>query len=118
MKLLADENVDPIIIEWLRGQGHDVMNIEGALKGTRDPGIASMAWELGRVIVTNDADFGTLVFLYGVRVPGVIYMRLDDLGRWKTLAYLQRHWHQIEPAAVGGFITLDANKIRIRSLVY
>lgn len=117
MKLLADENVDPIIIEWLRADGHDVMAIEGFLKGTRDPGIASIAWELGRVIITNDADFGTLVFLYGVRVPGVIYMRLDELGRWGALTYLQRHWSRIETAASGGFITLDPNKVRIRSLV-
>src|SRR3954452_5317589 len=63
MKLLLDENVDARLKEYLTNQGHDVTRI-----GTEHParlsdrGVLSIAQNEGRVLITNDLDFGGLVF--------------------------------------------------------
>ena len=58
MKLVADEHVPPAFVKALRGDGHDVTTVGGAVElGVDDEGILDYARERDRVIVSEDADF-------------------------------------------------------------
>lgn len=68
------------------------------------------------MIVSDDTDFGTLVFRDRLSAAGVILLRMPGLRKHEVAARLgaavQAHAHEI----FGSFIVLDPDKIRIRAL--
>lgn len=85
MKLLADENIDPQIIEWLRAEGYDVFAIRENASGAADMDVLAVANEQSRAIITRDKDFGELVYRYSLPVPGVALMRYQSASRAEYL---------------------------------
>lgn len=74
--LLTDENVQREVVEVLRSAGTDVATVEErGIAGTTDEIVIRLALVEGRVVVTHDADFGTLAVLRGEPVLGIIYLR-------------------------------------------
>lgn len=74
--LLTDENIDPILIDYLREKGFDVLDVkEQGWAGRKDEDLLFIANEQRRVVVTHDSDFGTLVFRQGVAFTGILYLR-------------------------------------------
>lgn len=61
--LLTDENIDPVVVDYLRKTGFDVLDVkEQGWSGRKDDELLTTATTQNRVIVTHDSDFGTLVF--------------------------------------------------------
>lgn len=74
--LLTDENVDPDVIAHLRQIGFEVGDVvESNLQGADDVDLLKLAVSQGRVIVTHDADFGTLAILKNEPLVGIVYLR-------------------------------------------
>jgi len=117
MNVLADENVDGPLVAWLRSCGHDVLWLAETAPGREDAEIVELAIAASRVILTQDRDFGELVFRGGKRPPGVIYLRVRSRSVAELLRAFQRAWPQIESHAPGRFIVLSGEKIRIRALL-
>lgn len=114
MKLLADENLDAPIVRWLRELGHDVVWMCEQSPGTGDDRIMNLGRESGRVIVTNDLDFGELVFHQGSFCAGVVLLRIASPR--ERLGALKVAWPRIEQQALGHFVVLTTKKLRIRPL--
>ncbi len=79
MRLLLDENIPRPIVARLRSEGFDVEAIAEVSPSALDPDVLARAGESGRLLVTEDRDFGTLV--YATRLPaprGVVYLRLGS----------------------------------------
>ena len=77
MKLLANENFPLASTNFLRENGHDVVAIGVDFAGFTDPAVIALANSQSRTIVTFDADYGELIFKYGLKPEkGVIYLRL------------------------------------------
>lgn len=73
---LADENIHPDVITYLRELGLDVLSVsELGLNGQSDATILSTAHDLERVVLTHDSDFGTLAIVEQVPVVGIVYLR-------------------------------------------
>ena len=73
---LTDENVDAAVVAWLRERGLEVFDIkEAGLFGWLDEEILERAFEQKQVIISQDSDFGTLVFRDGARFYGIVYLR-------------------------------------------
>lgn len=78
MRLLLDENMAGSVLDELRSRTHDVLSVKESLRGMDDPGILARAQAEGRVVITQDKDFGELAFR--ARLPaqcGVILFRLS-----------------------------------------
>src|SRR5208283_2477686 len=74
--LLTDENLDPDVVASLRQLGFDVLDVvEGGLQGSTDVDLLRLAAAQGRVIVTHDADFGTLAIHQNEPLVGLVYLR-------------------------------------------
>jgi predicted nuclease of predicted toxin-antitoxin system len=70
--LLADENVHPDVIVFLRKAGLDVESVSEQGKfGLPDTQVLAQATEAGRVVLTHDSDFGGLA-LMGAKFIGII----------------------------------------------
>ena len=79
MRLLADECVPAPIVRRLRADGLDVEHVAEDGAGTQDPDVLARAGRGGRLLLTEDRDFGQLVYLQRAPAsPGVIYLRLGD----------------------------------------
>jgi predicted nuclease of predicted toxin-antitoxin system len=75
-RLLTDENIDPLLVAYLRTEGFDVLDVcEQGLQGSTDVDLLRRSFQESRVIVSHDADFGTLALLQGEPVFGIVFLR-------------------------------------------
>jgi hypothetical protein len=59
MRFLLDENADARLVSYLTDQGHDVTQIATDYpSGLPDEQVLSLAHQEGRILITNDKDFG------------------------------------------------------------
>jgi predicted nuclease of predicted toxin-antitoxin system len=112
MRFLIDRCAGRIIADWLRSQGHDV--VETRERGP-DPGdrvLLEWAAQESRILITIDTDFGQLVFLEGQPHSGLI--RLPDVSSKQRVLILkdliERFQSEIESHAI---VTVRGGKIRI-----
>lgn len=90
-KFLADENLQKVIVAWLREQGYDVKFVreESGLIGSKDKDLIPIAFDEGRIIITQDNDFGQIVFTNPVDFIGIIYLRPGHFPGGKHIQTLQ-----------------------------
>ncbi len=86
MKFLLDESSHLAIASFLRDRGHDVkVVIHDYPQSFPDKEILDLARAEDRVLITNDGDFGGLVFRQGLDHAGVIFLRLPGEALEETL---------------------------------
>ncbi|HEY6418240.1 MAG TPA: DUF5615 family PIN-like protein [Candidatus Binataceae bacterium] len=78
---MADESCAGPVIRALRMAGHDVVAISEISKGISDERVMERAFSEGRVLITEDADFGELVYARGRPSAGVILVKFDRRTR-------------------------------------
>jgi predicted nuclease of predicted toxin-antitoxin system len=77
MRFLLDESIDIRLADYLREHGHDVVTVAADYQPSiPDTEVLAIAERKGRMLLTNDRDFGQLVFLHGQPHAGVLYFRL------------------------------------------
>jgi len=118
VRLLADLNIAPRTVAFLRSLGHDVVRVDQALPpGADDSSIVASARQGGRVILTQDLDFSAIVALSGQSAPSVISLRLASSRVEKVNALLQVVLPGLEPdVRAGAIITVDEHRVRRRAL--
>jgi predicted nuclease of predicted toxin-antitoxin system len=112
VRFLIDRCAGRRVADWLRQQGHEVL--EARERGA-DPGdqiILVWAHEESRILVTMDKDFGELIFAFGQEHSGVV--RLPDVPVEERIALmdllLTKHPADLEAGAV---ITVRGERLRI-----
>ncbi len=114
MKFLLDQNADRRFAPYLRSLGHDatIVSIDYP-RSLPDREILAIAVQEGRVIITNDPDFGELVVRHGQPHAGIIYMRVrqaEYATKQARLAYvLSHHAHELDQLIV---VTLRTVRVR------
>jgi predicted nuclease of predicted toxin-antitoxin system len=74
LRFLADESCDFGVVRALRAALHDVQAIVERAKRAPDDEVMALAETEGRILLTEDKDFGWLAFVKGARA-GVILVR-------------------------------------------
>ena len=88
--LLTDENIDPAVVAHLRHLGFDVLDVMASgLQGSADVDLSRLATAQGRVVVTHDADFGTLAIHQNEPLVGLVYLRPGHIDPQFTIATVQ-----------------------------
>lgn len=99
--LLLDQNVPSATLGELRRRGEDVRSLsQEGLTGADDRPILARAFQTGRVLVTQDRDFGRLALAEGQPLIGVVYLRPGTLSAHaivRSLALLAPRLVDIEP---------------------
>lgn len=79
MRFLLDQSTDARLIPYLHGLGHDATRIgRDHPHGMRDSDVLAVAVSEGRILITDDRDFGELIYRQGQSHAGVIFLRLDN----------------------------------------
>jgi predicted nuclease of predicted toxin-antitoxin system len=81
MKIVADENVDRLVIEHLQASGHEVLSIAHQFKSSPDVEVLSISNTERALLITEDKDFGELVFHKQRSHFGVLLVRLEGISR-------------------------------------
>jgi len=88
VRWLADECVAAPLVARMREAGHDVAYVMELAPGATDAEVTARAFEEGRLLLTEDKDFGELVFHHREKVSGVVSLRTapqDNSLKWKRL---------------------------------
>jgi len=113
LKFLADESLEYSIVLSLRKSGYGVASIAEDYPAIKDKEILKIAIEEDRVLITNDKDFGDLVFFNKLSHKGVILLRHrseNTKTKGKSLeSFLKNYSRKIS----NKFIVIDESKIRI-----
>jgi len=78
LRFLADESCDFAVVRALRADGYDVLAIAEITSRSIDRELIDQAYQEDRVLVTEDKDFGWLVFASHVDTAGVILPAGED----------------------------------------
>lgn len=116
MRFLADENVSRRVIERLRASGHDVVAVAETKAGAPDKDILEAADADGRILITEDRDFGELVIRQRLGVCGLILLELDPLSNSTeadlVVQVVSIHADKLE----GNLLVIEPGRIRVRPL--
>ena len=118
IRFLADMNISPRTIEALRQQGWDIVRVSQVMPvDALDSELLDFARKDGRVIVTQDLDFSTLLVLGGHDDPSLITLRLAVSDPEAITRVLLQSLSRIEKAITeGSAVTIEDAAIRIRRL--
>ncbi len=88
--LLADENINPLVVTGLRTLGCDITTVaELGLAGAPDHAILTRAADDRRVVVTHDQDFGRLAIQGRAISTGVVFIRPGHISGDMVVAALK-----------------------------
>jgi predicted nuclease of predicted toxin-antitoxin system len=80
MRFLADENINFEIINYLEASGHYVFNVKAEnLIGATDRFLLELSHEQKLIILTQDSDFGNLIYNSNMKFYGLIFLRQGHL---------------------------------------
>ncbi|MFN0036547.1 MAG: DUF5615 family PIN-like protein [Saprospiraceae bacterium] len=114
MNIVADESVDFTIVQFLREQGLRIYAIAEQEPSIADEDVLSIAVRQNALLITEDKDFGELVFRLKMPHRGITLLRLsgclpEEKGELAGRAILV---HLVE--LPNAFSVFDGRKIRIR----
>lgn len=114
MKFLLDESADARFARYLVEHGHDVATvITDYPLSLPDKELLALAHAQGRVLITNDRDFGELVFRDRSPHSGVILFRLTTTAYAAKLVRLATILADYADR-LNQFLVVTDNRIRVR----
>ena len=115
MRFLVDECTGPQVAEWLRQEGYEVFSVFLEAKGLTDIDILGKALTENWILISNDKDFGELVFREHLQHRGVISLRLENeraVNKIEVLRQLIKNHAEKLPER---FVTVTETKVRFAS---
>ncbi len=118
MRNLVDVNLSPAWVEALRGHGFDAVHWRD-VGNLRAPDTEILRWanDAGRVVLTHDLDFGTLLALTAGSGPSTVQVRTQDVmpNAIAAMVVTAITMHA-EALSRGALVTIDELRARVRML--
>lgn len=112
MKFLIDANLGRKFTNALKQAGYDAVFAKDLAPFSSDEEILANAKSEGRIIITNDKDFGELVFRLRRISSGVILLRTLTTDSSKRFDLVK----DILSDAEGKFVVVKEGQVRVRAL--
>ncbi len=113
MHFLIDESCDAVFLRALREAGWNVLSVSERCPGEADSEVIALACRDTRILVTEDKDFGQLVFASGRGHCGVILLRypfpLAERMAAALVVLVREHGNTL----AGAFVVLRPGSARI-----
>jgi predicted nuclease of predicted toxin-antitoxin system len=117
VRLVADENCDFSVVIDLRSAGYDVVSIAEQMPGADDHAVIDFARSERRLLVTEDKDFGQLVFAAAKQNSGVILIRYPASARSALTTAVLKFLSDSGESLYSRFAVLEPGRVRITQLV-
>jgi len=113
LRFLADECCDYAAVRALRGAGHEVETISELAPESEDGQVLELAASQGRILVTEDKDFGQLVYAAARHASGVILLRFPGNVRSSIGPALVSAVERLGEHLYGSFVVVRPGTLRI-----
>jgi len=104
LKFIVDECTGSNVAGWLKQKGFEIYDVYAENKGADDEWILEKSFKENYIVITNDKDFGELVFRKGKGHRGVIFLRLQketDENKISTISkVIKRFGNQLSTSFV------------------
>jgi predicted nuclease of predicted toxin-antitoxin system len=104
------------MVEALRVDNHDVLYVMESMRGATDEEILTRAFAEDRIVLTEDKDFGELVYRLRYPARGIILLRFDVSERTLKIPRLRSLLEESAERLPGSFVVLEMDKARFRPL--
>ncbi len=98
-------------------QGYDALYVGDVFKGAKDVQVLEKAEIDNRILITNDKDFGELIFKRKMRSGGVVLLRLEDDYPDSRVKHVLRLLNNFSDKIAGNFVIVSENKVRIKKII-
>ena len=113
MRFLADESCDFRVVRALRAAGHDVAAAIETTPGADDSAVIRTSIREQRIVVTEDRDFGRLVYASAMPAHGVILLRYPTSLRAALPSAVVEFVASRGDQLVGRFVVIEPGRARI-----
>lgn len=113
MRFLADESCDFSVVRALRAAGHDVQAVADLASGSDDAVVMDWALREERVLLTEDKDFGQLVYAHSHQTCGVILIRYPATARKILPQVVVALISEIGEEIAVQFVVMSPGRVRI-----
>jgi len=113
VEFVADESCAGPVIRALREAGHDVIAIAETSKGIPDERVMERAFSERRVLITEDRDFGELVYARGHSSAGVVFVKFPSRARRAKPAVVVEAVAKLGARLHDGFTVIEPGRVRL-----
>ena len=113
LRFFADESCDFMVVHALRGAGYDVVAVAEFTNRSLDPAVIEQAYREGRILLTEDKDFGWHVFVSHAASAGVILIRFPSQTRGTLANAVVQVVQEQADKLRGSFVVLQPGQVRI-----
>jgi len=113
IKFLADVNVEKPIVDYLSRQGYDIKWVPDYNCEMPDEDLLQLANEEKRIFITNDKDFGDLIFLQKKLSVGTILFRVKDQKSQGKIKLMKKLLMGHRDKLLNHYVVITKLKIRI-----
>ena len=113
MLIIADESCDFNLVRALRKAGHEVTAIAEISPRADDQDVLKMAVRHRGILLTEDKDFGQLVYAHGQKTTGVVLLRFPISARKQVSMDLVKLAMEQGERLIGCFVVVQPGRIRI-----
>ncbi|CAN5770343.1 hypothetical protein BH24ACI3_BH24ACI3_16610 [soil metagenome] len=113
MRFLVDECTGPAVAAWLKDLGHEIFSVFDEAQAASDDEILAKAFGENWILITNDKDFGEMIFRERRQHLGVIFLRLADERSANKIAVLRKVLGSHSGRLEKRFVTATETRIRI-----
>ena len=110
---MADESCAAPVIRALRTAGHEVVAISEISKGIPDEQVIERAFSTGSVLITEDGDFGELVYARGQPSTGVIFVKFPTGVRSAKPSAVVEAVAKLGERLRNGFAVVEPGRVRL-----
>lgn len=114
MRFLIDESTGKRLATLLEKKGHDVVFVGDFMPKATDESVLAEAEKQNRILITDDKDFGALIFRLNRPTTGVILLRTVSSRPNVRLEIIKNLLKSYNPK--GKFVVLKEDSIRIRKI--
>ncbi|MBE2234601.1 MAG: DUF5615 family PIN-like protein [Anaerolinea sp.] len=113
LRFLADESCDFAVVRALRADGFDVYAVSENMRRSDDRLLIERAERENRILLTEDKDFGWLVFASTARSAGVILIRFPGHTRLTLVNMVRRVVREHAGQLSDSFVVIQPGAVRI-----
>jgi predicted nuclease of predicted toxin-antitoxin system len=112
IKFIADVNVEKAIVDYLLEEGYDVKWIPDYNREMLDEDLLELAKVEGRILITNDKDFGEIVFFQKSLSLGIILLRIKGQKVEVKLKLIKELFQNYRNKLLNNFVIITDKKLR------
>jgi predicted nuclease of predicted toxin-antitoxin system len=114
INIVIDESVDYQIVNTAKQNGLEVFAIIDENPSISDTEVLSIANKKKALLITEDKDFGELVFRFQLSHNGILLVRMPEVKSLPKAEIVLKTILEYYDEMINNFSVLDKNKLRIK----